>query len=107
MKAVMWVRQFVDISDEEIDIIVETKKSILYMNGEFWTKKGDTNFDVDQGGFDSADIVGLFLLSEIEKLNLKADVGKFCDDGLGASSATPRQSEAIKKKSVKYTESII
>ena len=35
MKALMWARQFVDISDEEIDIIVETKKSILYMNGEF------------------------------------------------------------------------
>ena len=110
MKALMWARQFVDISDEEIDIIVETKKSILYMNGEFWTKKGDTNFDVAQGGFDSAevcDIVGLFLLSEIEKLNLKAEVGKFRDDGLGASSATPRQSEQIKIFFVKYTESTI
>ena len=101
MKALTWAKQFVDISDEEIEIIVETKKSILFMNGEFWTKKGDNNFDVAQGGFDSAeicDLVGLFLLSEIEKLELNANLGKFRDDGLGVSSATPRQREQIKKK---------
>ena len=71
------------------------------MDDEFWTKKGDTNFDVAQGAFDSAevcDVVGLFLLSEIETLKVKASLGKFRDDGLGASSATPRQSEQIKKK---------
>ena len=100
-KALTWAKQFVDISDEEIDIIVETKKSILFMNGEFWTKKGDINFDVAQGGFDSAeicDLVGLFLLSEIEKLKLNANLGIFRDDGLGVSSATPRQREQMKKK---------
>ena len=64
MKALMWARQFVDISDEEIDIIVETKKSILYMNGEFWTKKGDTNFDVAQGGFDSAEACDIFVIRD-------------------------------------------
>ena len=80
MKALAWAKQFVDISDEEIEIIVETKKSILFMNGEFWTKKGDNNFDVAQGGFDSAeicDLVGLFLLSEIEKLKVNPNLGKF------------------------------
>ena len=45
------------------------------MNGNFWTKKGDENFDVAQGSFDGAegtDLVGLFMLSELEKRNLKA-----------------------------------
>ena len=54
-----------------------------------------------QGSFDGAeacDIVGLFLLSQLEKQNLKANLGVFRDDGLGISSATPRQIEAIKKK---------
>ena len=54
-----------------------------------------------QGAFDSAevcDIVGLFLLSELQKQKLNAVTGKFRDDGLGATSSTPRQAENIKKK---------
>ena len=43
-KSQMWAKKFDDISDEEIDIIVQTKKSVLLVDGEFWTKKGDTNF---------------------------------------------------------------
>ena len=73
------------------------------MNEEFWTKKGDTNFDVAQGGYDSAevcDLVGLFLLSELEKLGLKASMGKFRDDGLALSYATPRQNEKVYKKKI-------
>ena len=53
------------------------------------------------GGFDSAeicDIVGLFLLNELEKLKLNAEFGLYKDDGLGVSSASPKQVEAIKKK---------
>ena len=74
-KAINWAKEFIDISDEEIEIILETKKSLLIMNGNFWTKKGDENFDVAQGSFDGAegtDLVGLFMLSELEKRNLKA-----------------------------------
>ena len=41
---------------EEINIIVETKRSFLYMNGEACVKKGDENFDVAQGAFDSAEV---------------------------------------------------
>ena len=38
-----WAKQFVDITDEEIEIILETKKTLLCMNGEFWIKKGEKN----------------------------------------------------------------
>ena len=101
LEALNWANNFVEITNEEKEIIVETKKSLLYFNGEAWTKKGEENFDVAQGGFDSAevcDIVGLFLLSELRKQKLNADTGIFRDDGLGVSSATPRQIEKIKKK---------
>ena len=63
------------------------------MNNQAWTKKGDLNFDVAQGGFDSAevcDLVGLFLLAELKKEKLNMNAGVFRDDGLGVSSATPR-----------------
>ena len=93
LKAINWAKQYTNISDEEIEIILETKKSLLVMNGEFWTKKGETNFDVAQGSFDGAegtDLVGLFMLSELEKRRLLAELGLFRDDGLGASSAIPQ-----------------
>ena len=102
-EALNWAKQYVEISEEEIDTIVETKKSLLYLNGECWTKKGESNFDVAQGAFDSAevcDIVGLFLLSELQKQKINAETGNFCDDGLGATSSTPRQAENIKKENL-------
>ena len=64
-------------------------------------KKGEENFDVAQGAYDSAevcDIVGLFLLSEVKKLKLNANLGIYRDDGLGVSNSTPRQIDQIKKK---------
>ena len=100
-KALNWAKELVEITAEDIEVIIETKKSLLYMNGEAWTKKGDENFDVAQGAFDSAevcDLVGLFLLSELKKQKLNANLGIYRDDGLGVSSATPRQVDRIKKK---------
>ena len=47
-------------------------------------------------GAESCDIVGLFILSQMDNLNI--DVGLYRDDGLGASDAPPRQLEIIKKK---------
>ena len=38
------------------------------------------------------------MLSELEKMNLGANLGLFRDDGLGVSNAPPRQIEAIKKQ---------
>ena len=69
--------------------------------GKHGQRKGEDNFDVAQGAYDSAeicDIVGLFLLSELKKQKLNANLGIYRDDGLGVSSATPRQVDKIKKK---------
>ena len=97
--ALEWARNFIDISDQEIDIILQTKKSFLFSKGAPWSKKGDCNFDVAMGSFDGAescDIVGLYILSELSKL--KIDVGLYRDDGLGVSSLSPKQLEGTKKK---------
>ena len=53
------------------------------------------------GAYDGAevcDIVGLFLLSELEKLKLNAAIGGYKDDNLAVSRASPRQTELMKKK---------
>ena len=98
-KALIWARQYIDISDEEIEIIMQTKKSFLFSKGTPWSKKGDSNFDVAMGSFDGAetcDLVGLYILFELSKLDI--EVGLYRDDGLGVSSLSPRQLEGTKKK---------
>ena len=53
------------------------------------------------GSYDGAeigDLCGLFLLAELDKLNLNAKFGSYKDDGLAVSHSTPRGIELIKKK---------
>jgi hypothetical protein len=57
------------------------------------------NFDVTMGSFDGAEtceLVGLYLLSQMQHLNI--DLGLYRDDGLAASSLSPRQTEHTKKE---------
>ena len=51
------------------------------------------------GSFDGAEIcelVGLFLLSKLQHLNL--NIGLYRDDGLGVTSMRPRQAEKMKQE---------
>jgi hypothetical protein len=100
--SINWARQFVDISLEEENIILEAENSLLFKDGTPWSKKGDSFFDVGQGSYDGAEsceLVGLFLLSELSKID-RFNVGIYRDDGLGSTPASPRQVEIIKKKIV-------
>ena len=101
-KALNFAKAEVNISDEEIDTIMKTKKVLLFCKGNPWTKKGNKSFDVTMGSWDGAevaDLVGLFLLSQLTNLNL--NVGLYRDDGLAACCQTRRQVEIIKKKMCK------
>ena len=58
---------FIDITEEEINIIFKCKTSLLYLKNEAWVKKNNSTFDITMGLFDGAescDICGLFLLSK-------------------------------------------
>ena len=56
-------------------------------------------FDVTMGSYDGAevaDLVGLYLLSQLTHLNL--NIGLYRDDGLAVSGQTQRQTELTKQK---------
>ena len=100
-KTLDWAQQYITISEEERENIFEARKSLLYYGGNLWVKKSDPNFDVPMGAYDGAelcDIVGLFLLSELQNLKLNATIGGYKDDNLAVSRASPRQTEMMKKK---------
>jgi hypothetical protein len=88
-----------NITEQERNIIIHTKKSILYSAKEPWCKKPNTDFDVTMGSFDGAEtceMIGLYLLSQLQHLDI--DVGLYRDDGLAVCKKTPRQIEKIKKE---------
>ena len=98
--AIEWARQFLDISVEEENIIIQSKNSILFNEGKPWAKKGTSHFDVGQGSHDGAEcseLVGLFLLADLEKID-RLSPGIYRDDCLSVTNASPRQTEAMKKK---------
>ena len=44
MAALLWSRKYVDMSDQDIEVILAARKAMLYMNGEPWAKKGGDIF---------------------------------------------------------------
>ena len=62
----------VTITEEELKIIRQARKTLLYHSREPWTKKNDeADFDVPMGSYDGAELcelVGAFMLSEISEV---------------------------------------
>ena len=99
LNAINFARQFIDISDEQQNIIFSCRRSILVHSGDTWEKVINKNFDVTQGSYDGAEVcelVGLFLLSQLVHLNV--NVGLYRDDGLAVVKLTNRQSEQLKQQ---------
>ena len=98
--SIKWAETFVEISDKDKDTIIQSRKNFLVKNGEYWVKRKDEEFDVPMGAFDGAevaDIVGLFMLSELVKTNKKAVFTSYKDDGLAISDESPQEVEKIMK----------
>ena len=53
--------------------MLQAKKAFLFSGDQPWAKKGNKNFDVTMGSWDGAevcDIVGIYLLSQLQDLDL-------------------------------------
>ena len=84
---------------------MHARKSLLFENEHVYTKKGDELFDVTMGSYDGAevtDLVGLFLLRDLESLLGKGSVGLYRDDGLAnLTSVSGPQADRIRKQLIK------
>ena len=63
-KSLTFASQYTSITEEEMHIITQTKKTTLYKDGTPWAKKS-SDFDVTMGSFDGTqvcELVGLYLL---------------------------------------------
>ena len=99
-KSLDWARNYVEISEEDEDIMMKSKKSFLYTGSTPWVKKGQDNFDVGMGAWDGAEsceLVGLYILYHISRRVKGFDNGLYRDDALGVVETTPRNAEKIRQ----------
>ena len=66
-----WARSIYKIPEDVLNVILHSRESFLFQNGETWTKKGRDNFDVTMGAYDGAELcelVGLYILNKLEEI---------------------------------------
>ena len=99
-EALTFASNYVPITDNEKNIIIQAKSSVLFSQNKTWCKKTSSSlFDVTMGSFDGAEtceLVGLYLLSKLPP-EYSTDVGLYRDDGLAALDKSPKEIENIKK----------
>ena len=100
--ALAFAKKHTTISDEETEILMHCRKGFLCHEGDVWTKKNNTKFDVTIGCFDGAEvaeIVGLFLINKVQKIFPGG--GIYRDDGLAVAAASgpelTRKEKALRK----------
>ena len=106
LKAITYAKTLVNISDEEINTIMHSRKSLLFNNTDIWIKKnGDPDFDVIMGSFNGAELcelVGLYILHILGEKYGKHRIGLYRDDGLACFGYTSGpQADRIRKDFIK------
>ena len=105
-KALDFASLHTTVTQEDREVVHHARRSLLYDKDTPWVKK-ESEFDVAMGSFDGAevtDLVGLFLLSQLQHLK-GINLGLYRDDGLGTSTLTERQTDILKKQIKKVFES--
>ena len=98
-KALNFAKSHTTITEQDKQIIIQAKKSLLYNTKTPWCKKTNADFDVTMGSFDGAEtceLVGLYILHQLRHLGI--NIGLYRDDGLAACDKTPKQIDKIKKE---------
>ena len=107
-RALSFTKSKVFMSDEDVEIVMQARKSFLYSKNSPWIKKNESNdlFDVPMGSYDGAEVcelVGLYLLQKIEssEIFLPNMFGLYRDDGLGFTTLKGREAEKLRQKLIK------
>ena len=64
-ESITFAKQHTSITDRDIDIIMHSRKSLLFDKNTAWIKKNNSSFDITMGSYDGAEVcelVGPFIL---------------------------------------------
>ena len=81
-----YAKQHTTVSEQEVEIILHSRKTLLFDKNEPWVKRGDSPmFEVAMGCYDGAEVcelVGLYILHKLSSNFSEGDIGLYRDDGL-------------------------
>ena len=90
--ALAFAKSMIQIETSTTNIIMHSRKSLLFSDNTVWMKKGESLFDVTMGSHDGAEIcelVGLYLLNQMRQKFPSINFGLYRDDGLGCYKKKP------------------
>ena len=90
--ALAFAKSMIQIEPSTTNIIMHSRKSLLFSDNTVWMKKGESLFDVTMGSHDGAEVcelVGLYLLHQMREKFPLVDFGLYRDDGLGCYKKLP------------------
>ena len=85
LKSLNHAREYTDITDEEVEIILAYRKSIQSDNCRTWVKSHVDNFDMLMGAYDAvwvADLIGISILDTLGRIVNLEQVGLYWNDGI-------------------------
>ena len=100
--ALDFAQNFHPIPEQTIKIIFHARRCLLFDSSNTWVKRDCPNFDVTMGSFDGAEVcelVGLYMLDQLEANFGKNTFGLYRDDGLGVlTNFSGPQTDRLRKK---------
>ena len=98
-----YAKQHTTISEEDVEIIMYSRKTLLFDKDEPWVKRGDSPmFDVAMGCYDGAEVcelVGLYILHKLTSVFPDINIGLYRDDGLAIfKNINTRSGDNVRKK---------
>ena len=102
-KLLEFAQNYAEFDEHTANIIMPCRQSILFSNGNLWSKKSSPQFDVAMGFFDGAEVcesVGLYMLHHLSFIiEDKMNIGLYRDDDSATFKATPGpKTDRIRKK---------
>ena len=82
LNAIEYSKGITEITKDELEIMIHSRRSFLFTDESLWKKKDRSNFDVTMGSFDGVEVcemVGLFLLHQLEQVIPKQNIGLYRD----------------------------
>ena len=105
-EVINYAKTITNIDNDQLSIIMHSRKTLLFYNDEPWVKKtGDEDFDVTMGCNDGAELcetVGIYMLNKLSNIINRENIDLYCDDGLGiCQNMSKTEVERLNKKIVK------
>ena len=107
LKKIEHANLYTSITQQELDIILHARKSLLFFQNIPWEKTiNESLFDITMGSYDGAEIcelVGLYILSFLGKVYGIQNVGLYRDDGLAClHKISGPASDKIRKDMIRH-----